>query len=84
MWNKNCALIDLTGCKLPTIAVNDQLKVINDYFTYPTVPIQNLTLNLSGTTMGIPTDGAVNSDLLTIIAKHMGQGFTATITVRTS
>lgn len=49
-----------------------------------TPPIKNLTLNLSGATMGIPTGAGSNTDLLGILAKFTVAGFTATIIVRTS
>lgn len=82
-WNKNCAQLTLSDCRLPTSAVDAQLAVINNYFAI-TTPIKNLTINLSGASMGIPTGGANNVDLLGIVAKHTAVGFTATIIVRTS
>lgn len=71
------------GNRFTTSAVDSQLSVINTYFSSVT-PIKNLGVNLSGTTMGIPTGGANNTDLLGIVTKHVAAGFTATITVRTS
>ena len=82
-WNKNLDRLYLGNNQFTTEAVDAQLKAINDYFA-TTNPIKNLTINLSGTNMGIPTGGASNTDLLGIIAKHTAAGFTATITVRTS
>ena len=82
VWNKNVATFILQLSKLPTSAVNAQLKVINDYFTLNT-PIKNVSIDLSGASMGIPTGGANNTDLLGIIAKHVAAGFVATISVRT-
>ena len=83
IWNKNVVQLSLLNNKLPTSEVNAQLAVIDNYFVGAVVPIKNLTLNLSGSTMGIPTGGASNVNLLSIIAKHVAAGFTATITVRT-
>ena len=80
-WNKNLSSCNLSNNYFSTTAVDSQLSVINTYFAAIT-PIQNLTLNLSGATMGIPTGGASNADLLGIVAKHTAAGFTATITVR--
>lgn len=82
VWNKYIAIFTLNNSKLPTSAVDAQLKVINDYFAINT-PIKNVTINLAGTRMGIPTGGSSNVDLLGIISKHTAAGFTATITVRT-
>lgn len=82
-WNKSIGTFNLRDCRFSTAAVDAQLKVINDYFAINT-PIKNLTVNLSGATMGIPTGGANNTDLLGIVAKHAAAGFVATITVRTS
>ena len=81
-WNKNCGTLNLSDNRFFTAAIDSQLAVINAYFTTNT-PIKNLTINLSGGTMGIPTGGIHNVDLLGIIAKHAAAGFTATITVRT-
>lgn len=82
-WNKYLATFSLLNCSLNTAALDAQLAVINNYFA-SVIPIKNLTVNLSGATMGIPTGGASNTDLLGIVAKHTAAGFTATITVRTS
>lgn len=83
MWQKSIGTFLMQNAALNTAAVNAQLAVINAYFATNT-PIKNVTINLSGSTMGIPTGGANNTDLLGIIAKHAAAGFTATITVRTS
>ena len=67
----------------PTDMVNSRLAYYNAMFA-ATPPIKNLTLNLSGATMGIPTGAGSNTDLLGILAKFTAAGFTATIIVRTS
>jgi hypothetical protein len=82
-WNKNIVNFNALRCVFNTAAVDSQLSVINTYFASVT-PIKKVTINLSGATMGIPTGGASNTDLLGIVAKHVAAGFTATITVRTS
>lgn len=82
-WNKYIATYYVADCYFSTAEVNSQLAMINSYFAANT-PIKNVTINLSGSTMGIPTGGANNTDLLGIVAKHAAAGFTATITVRTS
>ena len=82
-WNKNITFVSFLECMFSSSEVDDQLNVINTYFE-TTTPIGDLTLDLSGSTMGIPTDGASNIDLLGIVAKHVLAGYTATITVRTS
>lgn len=66
-----------------TEMVNSRLAYYNSMFAV-TPPIKNLTLNLSGATMGIPTGAGSNTDLLGILAKFTAAGFTATIIVRTS
>ena len=69
--------------KYSTAMVDSRLAYYNTMFaTNP--PIKNLTLNLSGATMGIPTGAGSNTDLLGILAKFTAAGFTATIIVRTS
>lgn len=82
-WNKNIGVFNLSNCLLTTLAVDNQLSVINTYFSTVT-PIKNVTINLSGSTMGIPTGGVDNTDLLEIVNKHAVAGFSATIIVRTS
>lgn len=82
-WRKSILSLSIINCLLNTTEVDLQLKSVNDYFALNT-PIKNLTLNLSGASMGIPTGGVNNTDLLGIIAKHVAAGFTATISVRTS
>lgn len=67
----------------PTTIVDSRLAYYNTMFA-ATPPIKNLTLNLSGATMGIPTGAGSNTDLLGILAKFTTAGFTATIIVRTS
>lgn len=66
----------------PTTMVDSRLAYYNTMFAV-TPPIKNLTLNLSGATMGIPTGAGSNTDLLGILAKFTAAGFTATIIVRT-
>lgn len=82
-WNKNISALYLTGCRLNTSALDNQLSVINNYFITNT-PIKNLTIEMSTNPMGIPTGGSSNTDLLGIVTKHVAAGYTATITVRTS
>ena len=65
-----------------TSMVDSRLAYYNTMFAV-TPPIKNLTLNLSGATMGIPTGAGSNTDLLGILAKFTAAGFTATIIVRT-
>lgn len=68
---------------IPTSGVDARLKAYNTMFA-ATPPIKNLTLNLSGATMGIPTGGNSNVDLVGIMNKFGNAGFTATISIRTS
>ncbi len=82
-YNKNLAQYNMANCSFSTTEVDATLAMINAYFASNT-PIKNVIINLSGASMGIPTGGANNTDLLGIIAKHTAAGYTATITVRTS
>ena len=83
IWNRYIGTFNLSNNSFSTEEVDSQLSVINTYFSSVT-PIKNVTIDLSGTSMGIPTDGSNNSDLLGIVAKHTAAGYTATISVRTS
>jgi hypothetical protein len=73
---------DENGNLYSSSMVNSRLAYYNAMFA-ATPPIKNLTLNLSGATMGIPTGAGSNTDLLGILAKFTAAGFTATIIVRT-
>jgi hypothetical protein len=75
----NC---NFSGNKMPISVINTILSTFNTYFSTHT-PIKNLTLNLSGTLMGIPTGGASNTDLLGILASYTAAGYVATIVIRT-
>ena len=79
----NASQFLLTNNTFNTANVNYVLACFNTMFAV-TPPIKNLTLNLSGATMGIPTGAGSNTDLLGILAKFTAAGFTATIIVRTS
>lgn len=81
-WNKYIRRFDAGSANFSTANVNSLLALANTYYSI-NVPIKNLELSLGGASMGIPTGGASNADLLGIIAKHTAAGFTATITVRT-
>lgn len=81
-WSNTISICSFSGCVFDTTAVDDQLRVVNNYYSIAT-PIKDLSLNLGGSTMGIPTDGSNNVDLLGIISKYALAGFTANITIRT-
>lgn len=74
---------NISGNLWATAMIDAELAYYNAMFAV-TPPIKNLTLNLSGATMGIPTGAGSNTDLLGILAKFTAAGFTATIIVRTS
>lgn len=80
-WNKNANILNMAYCKLNTVSVDNQLSVIDNYFTGSVVPIKNLTVSLNGTGMGVPTGGVNNVNRLSIIAKHVAQSLVATINV---
>lgn len=68
---------------MSTSNVDAFLNAINVYFSTHT-PIKNLSLNLSGATMGIPTDGASNANIFALTTIFTNAGFVITTTVRTS
>lgn len=74
---------NISGNLWTTAMIDAELAYYNTMFAV-TPPIKNLTLNLSGATMGIPTGAGSNTDLLGVLAKFTAAGFTATIIVRTS
>ena len=73
----------LDGNALPTAKVDELLH--NMYLYYTTnAPTANCTINLSGATMGIPTGGASNANLVALQGIWTAAGKVLTITVRTS
>jgi hypothetical protein len=78
----NVSQFALTNNTFNTANVDYVLAYFNSMFAL-TIPKKNMTLNLSGATMGIPTGAGSNTDLLGILAKFTAAGFTATIIVRT-
>lgn len=74
---------NISGNLWTTAMVDAELAYYNTMFAV-TPPIKNLTLNLSGATMGIPTGAGSNPDYLGIIAKVQAAGFIPTISTRTS
>ena len=83
MLSNNISSMSLNFNVFSTSEVDRVLAYYNTMFA-ATPPIKNLTLDLSGATMGIPTGAGSNTDLLGILAKFTTAGFTATIIVRTS
>ena len=73
---------NISGNLWTTAMIDAELAYYNAMFA-ATPPTKNLTLNLSGATMGIPTGAGSNTDLLGVLAKFTAAGFTATIIVRT-
>ena len=67
----------------PTAMVDSRLAYWNSVFS-ATPPIKNLTLNLGGATMGIPTGGANNADYIGIIANVQAAGYIPTVLIRTT
>ena len=82
-FRKAMTVFNLQGNALPTAKVDELLHNMNLYYT-ANAPTQNCTINLSGSTMGIPTGGASNTDVQALIALWTAAGKTLTITVRTS
>ena len=74
---------NISGNLWTTAMIDAELAYYNAMFA-ATPPIKNLTLNLSGATMGIPTGAGSNPDYLGIIAKVQAAGFIPTISTRTS
>jgi len=74
--------LDYNTNDLPTAEVDEILLDLDTYFTNNT-PINNLTVNLSGAGMGIPTDGNNNANRLHLMAEYVSAGYTATITNNT-
>jgi hypothetical protein len=73
----------LDGNALQTAKVDELLHNLNLYYT-ANAPTADCTINLSGATMGIPTGGASNSDIIALQNIWTAAGKTLTITVRTS
>lgn len=82
-WDKVCSGLDLSNCNLTTAAVDAQLSVCDNYYIGSVVPSKVQTVNLGGSSNGIPTNGSNNVNLLSWIAKGAAVGFTPLITVRT-
>jgi len=76
------------GMYMPDNACNttalDAFFVYANAFYASNTPIKNTLFELTGATMGIPTGGNSNTDIVAIKAKFTAAGFTATIHVRTS
>ena len=72
--------INLNNCALNQTTIDGILSGLNTYFTSNT-PDEELIVNLGGGTNSSPTDGASNSDLLSLetIFTNAGQTLTATI-----
>jgi hypothetical protein len=73
----------LDGNALPTAKVDELLHNMVIYYT-ANAPTVDCIINLSGATMGIPTGGASNTDLVALQGIWTTAGKTLTITVRTS
>ena len=80
---KRCTNFRGDGNAVVTAKLDAWFAYLNTYFGTNT-PVQNCTFNVSGAAMGIPTDGASNTDIVGIKDKFTAAGFTATITIRTS
>jgi hypothetical protein len=75
----------LDGNSLPTAKVDELLhNMALWYGTAGNAPTANCIINLSGATMGIPTGGASNIDLIALQNIWTAAGKTLTITIRTS
>ena len=74
----------LQNNNFPTSVIDRLLNELNTFYTANVPTASVLTVQLSGVSMGIPTGGANNVDLLGIVAKFTAAGKTANITVRTT
>ena len=83
IFRRAMTFFNIQSNALPTAKVDELLHNMNLYYT-ANVPTQNCTIDLSGATMGIPTGGASNTDLVALQAIWTAAGKTLTITVRTS
>jgi hypothetical protein len=66
-----------------TAALDAFFAYANTYFAINT-PVKNSRFRMDGASMGIPTGGNSNTDIVGIKAKYTAAGYTATITIRTS
>jgi hypothetical protein len=73
----------LDGNALSTAKVDELLHNLNLWYT-TNAPTADCTINLSGATMGIPTGGASNTDLVALQGIWIAAGKTLIITIRTS
>lgn len=78
IFNHRLTLLTLRDLDLSTYYVDRILSAANTYFT-GVIPTRNITINLSGLTMGVPTGDSTNPDLNSIIALFANAGFSATI-----
>lgn len=82
-FRKAMGELRLDGNALPTSKVDELLHNMAVWYA-ANAPTTNCTINLSGATMGIPTGGVSNTDLVALQAIWTAAGKTLTITVRTS
>ena len=80
---KALTICDVRFNPFTTASVNAFFKNTADYFQ-TTAPTANNTYNLSGASMGIPTGGNSNADIVRLIGYYTAAGRTATVIVRTS
>jgi hypothetical protein len=83
-FNKAMTSFNASTNSLPTAEVDELLLNMDTYFAGANLMTANCTVTLNGASMGIPTGGSNNVNILSLIAKATAQGKTWTILVRTS
>lgn len=73
-------LFDLSYNNFSTASLDDLLSSLNTWYS-SNAPTQNCTMNFSGTGMGIPTDGASNSDIIALEGIWTSQSKVLTIII---
>jgi hypothetical protein len=76
------SLVRFDDCALPISDIDAVFAYLNTFFSSNT-PIKDLTVNFSGGTNGVPTDGALNTDIVNIKSIFTAAGFVFTATINT-
>jgi hypothetical protein len=81
--SKALTVLTMSTMTLSTTRVNELLASMDTYYTGANLMTENATITLNGTGVGAPTDGASNTNIVSLTSKATSQGKMWTFVINT-